>query len=137
MSLKKHRIAMTAAAAAIAFVTVVPSAWATTSTINGSTSWEKPCTDHWSVSTNLRYTSVANKQVRAKLSSVGSLGVQMYTRRESDGAASAVRQYPPLDSYQNLGKYTSVNTAFRLVFTCVNPKTSGSPTTDFSGTLDY
>jgi hypothetical protein len=137
MPLKKRRITMTAAAAAIAFTTAIPNAWAVTSPISGSTSWLSPCTDHWSVSSNVRYTSVANKQVRAKLSTTGPLGVQMRTRRESDGANSTIRNYPPLDSYQNLGKYSAVNTGFRLVFTCVNPRTSGSPSTDFAGTLDY
>ena len=136
MSLKKRHIAVAAATLALT-AGIAPSAWATESTISGSTSWQSPCTDHWSVSTNVRYTSVANKQVRAKLSSVGVLGVQMRTRRESDGSNSAIRNYPPLNTYQNLGKYTSINTGFRLVFTCVNPRTSGSPTTDFAGTLDY
>lgn len=79
MPLKKRRITMTAAAAAIAFTTAIPNAWAVTSPISGSTSWLSPCTDHWSVSSNVRYTSVANKQVRAKLSTTGPLGVQMRT----------------------------------------------------------
>lgn len=137
MSLRKRRITTIAAAAAVAFVTVIPNAWAATSPISGSTSWNDPCTSNWSVSTNVRYTSVANKQVRAKLSTAGQLGVQMRTRRESDGANSTIRYYPTLDVYQNLGKYSAANTGFRLVFTCVNPRGSGSPSTNFAGTLDY
>lgn len=85
----------------------------------------------------MRYTTVANKQVRVKLTSTGKLGVKMRSKNENTGGTSAVRYYPPLDTWQNLGKYSARNTPFRLQFTCVNERSwSDSPSTDFAGSLD-
>lgn len=103
--------------------------------ISGSTSWG-PCT--WFTSNNLRFTTVASKQVRANLSSTGKLGVQMRSRNENTGVVSATRFYPPLNTWQNLGFYSASGTPFRLQFTCVNERNWWErPSTDFQGSLDY
>ncbi|MBB1246681.1 hypothetical protein GL263_24470 [Streptomyces durbertensis] len=91
----------------------------------------------WYTSNNIRYTSTANKQVRVKLSDTGKLGVKLRTRNVNTGGVSSARYYPPVDEWQNMGKYKKKNTPFRLQFTCVNERKKDKPDTDFSGSLDY
>ncbi|MFE7457443.1 hypothetical protein [Streptomyces sp. NPDC057554] len=113
----------------------MPVAQAAQAPLSGATAWG-PCS--WYTSNNTRYTSVANKQVRVKLSDTGKLEAKMRTKNVNTGGTSAARYYPPLDKWQNMGKYTKKSTAFRLQFTCVNERKNGErPSTDFSGSLDY
>ncbi|MDK1474679.1 hypothetical protein QNO07_14825 [Streptomyces sp. 549] len=131
----KLAAAATAALTGAVLLGPLPSAHAATAPVSGSTAWG-PCS--WYTSNNVRYTSTANKQVRVKLSDTGKLGVKMRTKNENTGGTSSARYYPPLDKWQNMGKYSKKNTAFRVQFTCVNErKGSERPTTDFSGSLDY
>jgi hypothetical protein len=123
-----------AIAAIVAFGVIAASAAASVVGISGATAWG-PC--NWYTSNNLRYTSVANKQVRVLLSSTGKLGVQMRTKNENTGLTSQIAYYPPLNTWQNLGRYSAASTPFRLQFTCVNPRGNDSPSTDFAGSLDY
>jgi hypothetical protein len=120
--------------AATSFSLALP-AFAATSPISGSTAWG-PC--NWYTSANVRYTTVANKTVRAKLTDTGKLGVKMRTLNVNTGGTSAVRYYPPLNTWQNLGSFLAKNSPFRLQFTCVNPRSSitDRPSTNFSGSLD-
>jgi hypothetical protein len=121
--------------AAAAVLSFAAPANAATTPISGSTSWG-PC--NWYTSNNVRYTTVANKTVRVRLSDTGKLGVKMRTLNVNTGGTSAIRYYPPLDTWQNLGSFSSKNAPFRLQFTCVNPRKSGdSPETDFAGSLDH
>lgn len=132
----KFNQVLTAGVLAIAAsVATAPAAWATTSPISGATTWLKPCTSYWSYSSNIRYMT-ASKFVSVKLSSVGPLGVQMFSQSAGTGASGSPRFYPPLNTWQDLSWHAN-NTGFRLVFTCVNPRTSGSPSTNFSGSVDY
>lgn len=76
--------------------------------------------------------------MRAKLTSTGKLGVKMRSRNVNTGTNSATRYYPPLNSWQNLGKYSAKSTPFRLQFTCVDErKWNERPSTNFEGSLDY
>ena len=107
--------------------------------ISGATSWgtgsPPECT--WYTSENLRYTTVSNKQVRVRLSDTGKLGVKMRSLNVNTGLTSAIAYYPPLNVWQNLGKYSAKGTPFRLQFTCQNPRNpNDNPSTDFSGSLD-
>jgi hypothetical protein len=62
----------------------------------------------------------------------------MRSKNENTGGTSAVRYYPPLDTWQNIGHYSAMNTPFRLQFTCVNERSgSDRPSTDFAGSIDY
>ncbi|MHC5903947.1 hypothetical protein ACVNF4_08570 [Streptomyces sp. S6] len=127
--------AVTAALAGALLLGSVPAAYAATAPISGATAWG-PCS--WCTSNNVRYTSAANKQVRVNLSEAGKLGVKMRTKNVNSGDTSSARYYPPLDGWQNMGKYGAKSTQFRLQFTCVNErKGSDRPDTDFSGSLDY
>jgi hypothetical protein len=121
--------------AAAAVLSFAAPAHAATTPISGATSWG-PCT--WYTSNNVRYTTVANKTVRVRLSDTGKLGVKMRTLNVNSGVTSAIRYYPPLDTWQNLGTFSAKNSPFRLQFTCVTPRKSGeSPETDFAGSLDH
>lgn len=103
----------TLAAATLVVAAAAPHAYAATTGISGSTAWG-PCT--WSVSNNVRYTSVANKQVRVKLSTTGKLRVKMKSRNVNTGADSAVRYYPrPVaEPGEVLGKGHSVQAGLQL-----------------------
>ena len=121
--------------AALAMLVPAGGANAVAEPISGSTAWG-PCS--WTTSANVRYTSVASKTVRVKLSDTGKLGVKMRTLNVNTGAVSASRYYPPLDTYQNMGTFSAKNSPFRLQFTCVNERSSifDRPSTNFWGTLD-
>jgi hypothetical protein len=101
--------------------------------ISGATAWG-PCS--WYTSSNVRYTTVAGKQVRVLLSDTGKLGVKMRSKNVNTGLTSIIGYYPPLNTWQNLGHYSAKNTPFRLQFTCVNERSwPESPSTDFAGSL--
>jgi hypothetical protein len=112
------------------------SAQAAIAPISGSTSWG-PC--DWYTSSNVRYTSVAGKTVRANLTSTGKLGVKMRTLNVNTGATSVVAYFPPLNSWKSMGYFSAKNSPFRLQFTCVTPRSSilDRPSTNFAGSLDY
>ena len=124
-----------AVGAALAMLVPAGGASAVAEPISGSTAWG-PCS--WTTSANVRYTSVASKTVRVKLSDTGKLGVKMRTLNVNTGSTSAIRYYPPLGTYQNLGTFSAKNSPFRLQFTCVNERSSilDRPSTNFWGTLD-
>ena len=133
----RRRVVAGGAAVGAALAMLVPAggAFAVAEPISGSTAWG-PCS--WTTSANVRYTSVASKTVRVKLSDTGKLGVKMRTLNVNTGSTSAIRYYPPLDTYQNMGTFSAKNSPFRLQFTCVNPRSSilDRPSTNFWGTLD-
>jgi hypothetical protein len=133
----RRRLVAAGAAIAAAGAVLVPvgTASAVAEPISGSTAWG-PCS--WTTSANVRYTSVANKTVRVKLSDTGKLGVKMRTLNVNTGSTSAIRYYPPLGTYQNLGSFSAKSSPFRLQFTCVNERSNilDRPSTNFWGTLD-
>lgn len=108
---------------------------AATSGISGSTAWG-PC--EWYTSANVRYTSTANKTVRIKLTDTGKLGVKMRTLNVNTGSTSAIRYFPPLNTWQKMGTFSKSNSPFRLQFTCTSPRSNilDRPSTTFSGSLD-
>lgn len=127
--------ALSFAATAVVVGGHVAPAHAAQAPITGSTAWSD-CGD-WFTSNNVRYTSVANKRVRVKLSSTGKLGVKMRTKSVNTGDTSATRYYPPLDKWQDMGKFAKKNAPFRLQFSCQNArKWNERPNTEFEGTLD-
>lgn len=109
---------------------------AQTEGISGSTAWG-PC--DWYTSENVRYTTQADHYVKVKLTSTGKLGVKMRTLNVNTGSTSAVRYYPPLDQWQNLGYFRNADRPFRLQFTCTNPRDGwwDRPSTTFSGSINY
>lgn len=133
---RRHKVAVAAAISASFLVPAFGPVSAAEYPISGSTA-SSSCT--WYTSANVRYTTVSAKTVRAKLSSVGKLGVKMRTKNENTGSTSAIGYYPPLDTYQNMGYYATKNSPFRFQFTCVNSKNwwEPSPDTSFYGTADY
>lgn len=113
-----------------------PSAWALSSeTIKGATTWLSPCGNNWSVGTTIRTTSAAKAQVAVTLDRVGPLGVQMKSRQVSNGNDSAIAKWETAGARQNLGKYSTKGTQFRLVFTC--NKAGSGVSTDFSGSIYF
>jgi hypothetical protein len=104
--------------------------------VSGSTS-ANSCT--WFTSNNVRFTTVASKTVRVKMSDVGPLGVKMRTKNENTGNTSVSAFYPPLGEYRDLGSFAKKDSPFRFQFTCVttrDPKRK-TPDTQFWGTADY
>lgn len=133
----KARMGAITATAVVALMAPMTAAEASLYPLSGATS-STNC-DSFYTSANVRYTTVAGKTVRVTLSSVGKLGVKMRTKNENTGLVSATRYYPPLNTWQNMGYFSSKNSPFRFQFTCINPKNwwESSPSTDFSGTTDY
>lgn len=133
---RRHKIAAATALTVALLAPNVGPASAAENPISGSTA-SSSCT--WFTSANVRYTSVAAKTVRVKLSSVGKLGVKMRTKNENTGSTSVIGYYPPLDTYQNMGYFATKSSPFRFQFTCVNSKNwwESSPDTSFYGTADY
>lgn len=127
-----------AATAALATALLAPlaPAHAAIAPISGSTAWG-PCS--WTTSSNVRYTTAADKTVRVKLSDTGKLGVKMRTLNVNTGSTSVIQYYPPLNTWKNLGKFSKKSSPFRLQFTCTNERSGiyDRPSTNFAGSLDY
>jgi hypothetical protein len=137
LSLRSRKSAAVSVLMAAALVALpVATAQAAIAPISGSTAWG-PC--DWYTSSNVRYTSVAGKTVRANLTSTGKLGVKMRTLNVNTGATSVVAYFPPLNTWQKMGYFSAKSSPFRLQFTCVNPRSSifDRPSTNFDGSLDY
>ena len=133
---KRTSVLVSTVMAGVLVAAPITGAQAAIAPISGSTSWG-PC--DWYTSSNVRYTSVAGKTVRANLTSTGKLGVKMRTLNVNTGATSVVAYFPPLNTWQKMGYYSAKSTPFRLQFTCVNPRSSilDRPSTNFAGSLDY
>jgi len=133
-----RRTAIAAAGLAAVGGTVGPSAVDAAGSwhpISGATSWLSPC--NWYTSSNVRYVSSGGSAIKVNLSSTGPLGVKFRVKFENTGLTSSIAYIPPLNTVQQLAGTKSGGTPFRNQFSCINPRGSGSPSTDFDGSELY